>query len=164
MDGASGVASESRLRVVVPERRMMVRVGWRLVLVVVVVGCGRLSFDPTQIDARTCTDPVGHDEDGDGIDDACDVCPQIADDQRDSDGDAVGDACEAIRLPARGQRENRAPDDAVVERDAIRQRRVCRREETPVERRHAERANPASSVRQPRDRLQRLPDARRPAQ
>jgi hypothetical protein len=42
-----------------------------------------------------CTAPVGHDEDGDGIDDACDVCPHIADPgQADRDGDRVGDACD----------------------------------------------------------------------
>lgn len=41
-----------------------------------------------------CLAPDGHDEDGDGVDDACDVCPQLADDGRDSDGDGVGDACD----------------------------------------------------------------------
>lgn len=36
-----------------------------------------------------------HDEDGDAIDDACDVCPQLADPaQADSDGDKVGDVCD----------------------------------------------------------------------
>lgn len=63
-------------------------------------GCGRLAFDGRAIDADVpdsttpCT-PVGHDEDGDTIDDACDVCPQIASlDQRDADADGVGDACD----------------------------------------------------------------------
>ena len=49
-----------------------------------------------------CAHAIGHDEDGDGYDDACDVCPQVADpDQADvletSDGgapDGVGDACD----------------------------------------------------------------------
>jgi hypothetical protein len=40
-----------------------------------------------------CIEPIGHDEDGDGIDDACDLCPQSIDDV-DRDGDAVGDACD----------------------------------------------------------------------
>src|SRR5438552_14556742 len=36
----------------------------------------------------------GHDEDDDGIGDACDDCPSVADaTQDDSDGDGVGDAC-----------------------------------------------------------------------
>src|SRR5450432_3502822 len=39
--------------------------------------------------------PVGHDEDHDGIDDACDGCPQIPDpEQIDSDGDGVDDVCD----------------------------------------------------------------------
>jgi hypothetical protein len=41
-----------------------------------------------------CLAPAGHDADGDLIDDACDACPQLVDDQRDSDGDDVGDACD----------------------------------------------------------------------
>jgi hypothetical protein len=35
-----------------------------------------------------------HDEDGDGVPDACDVCPHVHDGQADSDGDGVGDACD----------------------------------------------------------------------
>ncbi len=59
------------------------------VVALLVAGCGRIDFAPT------CAAPVGHDEDGDGVDDACDVCPHVADpDQRDSDGDGVGDACD----------------------------------------------------------------------
>jgi hypothetical protein len=69
-------------------------------LACVMAACGRVSFgelgepgDASAIDARPCS-PVGHDEDGDGIDDACDACPQLVDDQTDTDGDGVGDACD----------------------------------------------------------------------
>ncbi len=69
------------------------RVGW----IVVLAACGRFGFD-AGVDgssARSCAAPVGHDEDGDGIDDACDGCPHIADpDQIDSDGDGVDDICD----------------------------------------------------------------------
>lgn len=67
-------------------------------------GCGRIGFadhpdggltvdagaDP---DAFICV-PAGHDEDGDAVDDACDVCPHIMGAQADGDGDRVGDACD----------------------------------------------------------------------
>jgi hypothetical protein len=73
-------------------------------VLLVLAGCGRWGFDPISGDGATgdvkadvgkpCT-PVGHDEDADMIDDACDVCPHLADvNQVDSDGDLVGDACD----------------------------------------------------------------------
>ncbi len=47
------------------------------------------------LEDRGCLDPIGHDEDGDGIDDACDRCPGIAGaDDPDGDGDGIGDACD----------------------------------------------------------------------
>ena len=48
-------------------------------------------IDAAGIDGR---DAAGHDEDLDAIDDAVDVCPNVADDQTDSDGDGVGDECD----------------------------------------------------------------------
>lgn len=66
----------------------------RLALVLVIAGCGRVAFDSRGDSGADCT-PVGHDEDGDGVDDACDVCPHLADPgQADGDGDRVGDACD----------------------------------------------------------------------
>ncbi|MBA3542646.1 MAG: hypothetical protein H0T79_23725 [Deltaproteobacteria bacterium] len=78
--------------------------------VVLLASCGRVGFevatDATSsgadgpggpealIDARPCVAPSGHDEDGDSIDDACDLCPQVADLQADLDADGVGDACD----------------------------------------------------------------------
>ena len=72
---------------------------WRftiLAIVISAVGCGRLGFaDHLDGGGAQCLPPSGHDEDGDGIDDACDVCPHRADpDQRDTDRDGVGDACD----------------------------------------------------------------------
>lgn len=76
-----------------------------LTIAILLGGCGRLSFDAQGTsDGATgdvardtgtgCTGAVGHDEDGDGVDDACDVCPHLADNQSDADGDRVGDACD----------------------------------------------------------------------
>lgn len=71
---------------------------WSLVLL---AGCGRVAFDPTSDarsdapgeDAFVCVAPAGHDEDADGLDDACDPCPEVAGSQPDADGDGIGDAC-----------------------------------------------------------------------
>ena len=67
----------------------------RPVWVAALAACGRVGFDgqPAR-DAKICANPVGHDEDNDGVDDACDVCPHLVDDQTDTDGDGVGDACD----------------------------------------------------------------------
>lgn len=71
-------------------------------------GCGRFEFDALDgqsdaaPDARVCVAPAGHDEDGDAVDDACDLCPHLSDpDQRDGDGDEVGDACDPDPAVAR---------------------------------------------------------------
>lgn len=69
----------------------------RIAWLVLLVGCGRLAFEPTLDDApgTPCPSAVGHDEDGDGIDDACDGCPHVfTAEPSDRDGDGVGDACD----------------------------------------------------------------------
>jgi hypothetical protein len=72
-------------------------------VLMVVSGCGRLGFESIDgggaRDARPCPTPVGHDEDHDGIDDACDGCPHVVDPaQIDSDGDGVDDVCDPSPL------------------------------------------------------------------
>jgi hypothetical protein len=68
---------------------------WIVGLIVAPAACGRIGFGLHDgAGGRDCV-PVGHDEDGDGIDDACDGCPHIYDpDQIDSDGDGVDDVCD----------------------------------------------------------------------
>lgn len=73
----------------------------RLAFVLLLAGCGRVAFDARSdasaqdAAAAACAVPAGHDEDGDGVDDACDVCPHVSDPaQADGDGDRVGDACD----------------------------------------------------------------------
>lgn len=58
-------------------------------------GGGGTDGSPDDGALATCPIPTGHDEDGDGIADACDVCPHRPDPlQIDNDGDGVGDACD----------------------------------------------------------------------
>lgn len=53
------------------------------------------------------------DTDGDGIDDACDICPQAADPQQaDSDMDGIGDACDVCPMLA-------DPDQADADMDGV---------------------------------------------
>lgn len=66
--------------------------------------CGRIGFDERRdardgaTDAPRDTDlSLGHDEDGDGIPDASDPCPQLAGTAVDTDGDGVGDDCDVNR-------------------------------------------------------------------
>jgi len=44
-------------------------------------------------DAKPCT-PIGHDEDSDGLDDACDSCPTVTSVGGDTDGDGLDNACD----------------------------------------------------------------------
>lgn len=74
--------------------------------IVLTAACGRVGFearddgggagsDGPGLDTAFCASASGHDEDGDAVDDACDVCPHLADGaQVDTDGDKVGDACD----------------------------------------------------------------------
>lgn len=80
----------------------------RRAALLLLTGCGRLSFDATGepggvTDARmdaladaaapACGTSV-HDEDGDGLFDACDPCPHLIGGAADADGDGVGDLCD----------------------------------------------------------------------
>lgn len=63
-------------------------------------GC-RFGFEPATTSDADTTDGAptptcsGHDEDGDGFPDGCDVCPTVNDPtQPDGDGDGVGDDCD----------------------------------------------------------------------
>ncbi|MBL8788393.1 MAG: hypothetical protein JNJ59_26095, partial [Deltaproteobacteria bacterium] len=59
-----------------------------------------------------CVDP---DDDGDGIDDATDVCPLIADpDQGDGDGDDLGDACDPPAMPVLRATSPESPANGVA--------------------------------------------------
>jgi hypothetical protein len=79
----------------------VVRVWFALAL----TACGRVGFDATDdasIQPKVCAHPYNHDEDGDGVDDACDGCPHIPDpDQIDSDGDTLDDVCDPHPLEPR---------------------------------------------------------------
>jgi hypothetical protein len=75
------------------------------VLLLILTSCGRVSFDPPS-DAASASDAivdsgagsdtsaVGHDEDGDGLDDAADPCPHHPALTPDTDSDGVGDLCD----------------------------------------------------------------------
>lgn len=54
--------------------------------------------DAAGADAIACT-PVGHDEDNDTIDDACDACPTIPSAMLDTDGDGLFNACDRDESP-----------------------------------------------------------------
>src|SRR5687768_3207914 len=64
-----------------------------VMMLVVAAGCDAV-FDLEHIpDAPPCT-AVGHDEDGDGIDDACDACPFSFENDNDEDEDGLALACD----------------------------------------------------------------------
>ena len=58
--------------------------------------------DALIFDAGTDASPceMGNDEDGDSVNDACDLCPAVFDGQLDTDADGVGDACDPDELSA----------------------------------------------------------------
>jgi hypothetical protein len=67
-------------------------------IAVALAGCGRLHFgdhaDGGGGDSAGSDVLTGHDEDGDGVPDAIDVCPHLPGSQADGDGDGVGDDCD----------------------------------------------------------------------
>ncbi len=85
------------------------------------VACGRFEFDAvSQSDGPTSPCASGFDEDSDGIDDACDVCPWVSDaDQTDTDHDGVGDACDPRPLVAGEQLVVFDPMNGAVDRVTI---------------------------------------------
>jgi hypothetical protein len=67
----------------------------RAVVLLVMLGGCQVLFKLEGGDRPPCDNPLGHDEDLDGFDDACDFCPFLPDEvDPDSDGDGVGDACD----------------------------------------------------------------------
>src|SRR5262245_26786937 len=59
-----------------------------------VVGCG-FQTEPGTPPDPACLEPVGHDEDRDGVDDACDPCAGFANESPvDTDHDGVADDCD----------------------------------------------------------------------
>jgi hypothetical protein len=71
---------------------------WLLPLVAA-SACGRFGFatkDNVSVDANVlCISAISHDDDGDGVNDDCDLCPGIAEAaQGDRDHDGVGDLCD----------------------------------------------------------------------
>lgn len=70
---------------------------WRMPWVAVAVaaaGCD-LVYQLDRPEACPGMPEATHDEDGDGVPDACDLCPHVASpDQTNSDGDELGDACD----------------------------------------------------------------------
>jgi len=68
---------------------------FRVLVLVWLAGCGRLGFDALGRAGDGGDDSPSGDSDGDGIPNAVDNCPAVANaDQADEDSDALGDACD----------------------------------------------------------------------
>ncbi len=76
------------------------------VLVAFLAGC-QLVFPLEAPDSEVvpfCAEAIGHDEDLDNIDDACDLCPTEDVAQVDADQDGIGDACDPAPMASCEQR------------------------------------------------------------
>jgi hypothetical protein len=76
--------------------RARARRSWSIALAAGVAATAFL-LAPGSAEAAPGCNPIGADNDQDGVDNACDNCPNVSNnDQTDSDGDGIGNVCEAL--------------------------------------------------------------------
>ena len=90
--------------------------------------------NPNAVDVAMsiCQNPSGSDKDKDGIDDACDNCPEDSNkEQKDSDGDNIGDACDStIKLSQSKTTEEKRREAEEKVKQAIEEKRRADEEKT----------------------------------